>query len=43
MTKNPCSDAGGPGSAPGQGTRFCMPQLNIPYIAMKINDSVCHS
>jgi len=30
--------AGGPGSIPGQGTRFHMPQLKILHAAVKIKD-----
>ena len=36
-------NSGGPGSIPGQGTRFYMPQLKTPRAAMKTENLVCRN
>ena len=49
MAKTLCSNAGGLGSTPGQGTRsdvlqpIHMPQLKISHATMNVKDPTCHN
>ena len=36
-------NAGGPGSVPGQGIRYHMPQLKILYASVEIRDASCQT